>query len=53
MPSVKKQRAFVRDTALQREGVKIGVGCTDEDWDFEGLVSVDEVAAPRVRGMLK
>lgn len=52
-PTVMEHRAFVRDVASRREEVSGKTDDADDDWDFGGMVSADEIAKYGVRGKIK
>lgn len=53
IPSIVKQRAFMRDTAGRRAELKGEVGDANEDWDFNGMVYANDMAASGVGNKLK
>lgn len=54
MPSLDEQAAFLRGLE-ERSAVEVVAGPekNDDDWEFEGIISVDEVAGSGLRGKLR
>lgn len=53
IPSIKEQRAFVRDAARRASDVDVVAADVQDDWEFAGIVTVDELAASGARGKLR
>lgn len=52
-PSIEEQRALVRVVASRGGEANVEAADTKGDWDFDGVMSADELAASEVRGKLK
>lgn len=52
IPSIEGHCAFAQDTAARRDEVEAEADGADENWDFEGIVCADKVAASKLRGKL-
>lgn len=53
IPSIEEHCAFVRDISGLREEAEVETADAKDDWEFERVVSVDEVAVSGVRDKLE
>lgn len=51
--SFKQQRVFVRDLSDQRIEIRVETEEVGKEWDFEGMLYVNEMVASGIRDKLK